>query len=157
MAEISQLSVQLLHTIFCDNYSTHLFRYAEETTKHYLWLICEWWSLNAERLKFNSVQCMIELSMSIFFLATISLLDNFLKKLRAFHIMPKQLNEEGNPTNVLNDLSEWHSLTNDSTIRNADTSISSLALAVEKLNIMRYAGDEATFFEGLKGYAFNFE
>ncbi|XP_039949184.1 ATR-interacting protein mus304 [Bactrocera tryoni] len=138
VAEISQLSVQLLHTIFCDNYSTHLFRYAEETTKHYLWLICEWWSENAERLKFSSAQ------------------NNFLKKLRAFHIMPKQLNEEGNPVNVLNDLNEWHSLTNDSRSRNPDTSVN-IALAVEKMNIMHYAGDETKFFEGLKGYAFNFE
>ncbi|XP_011198983.2 ATR-interacting protein mus304 [Bactrocera dorsalis] len=138
VAEISQLSVQLLHTIFCDNYSTHLFRYAEETTKHYLWLISEWWSENAERLKFNSAQ------------------NNFLKKLRAFHIMPKQLNEEGNPVNVLNDLNEWHSLTNDSRSRNPDTSVN-ITLAVEKMNIMHYAGDEAKFFEGLKGYAFNFE
>uniref|UniRef100_A0A0K8W609 ATR-interacting protein mus304 n=2 Tax=Bactrocera latifrons TaxID=174628 RepID=A0A0K8W609_BACLA len=138
VAEISQLSVQLLHTIFCDNYSTHLFRYAEETTKHYLWLICEWWVENSERLKFSSAQ------------------NNFLKKLRDFHIMPKQLNDEGNPVNVLNDLNEWHSLTNDSRSRNPDTSVS-IALAVEKMNIMHYAGDEANFFEGLKGYAFNFE
>ncbi|CAD7000360.1 unnamed protein product [Ceratitis capitata] len=138
VAEISQISVQLLHTIFCDNYSTRLFRYAEETTKHYLWLICEWWSDNAKHLKFNSVQ------------------NNFLRKLRAFHIMPKPLYEEGNPANVLNDRNEWHSLTNDPSAKINVTS-ANLASAVEKLNIMQSAGDESKFFEGLKGYAFNFE
>ncbi|XP_036328369.1 ATR-interacting protein mus304-like [Rhagoletis pomonella] len=142
VAEISQISVQLLHTIFCDNYSTHLFRYAEETTKHYLWLICECWSENAKCLKFNSVQM------------------NFLDKLRAFHIMPKQLNEEGNVANVINDLKEWHSLTNDNStcgVTADPNAMVNLPFAAEKLDIMRCAVDESKFFEGLNGYAFNFE
>ncbi|XP_053961339.1 ATR-interacting protein mus304 [Anastrepha ludens] len=142
VALVSQISVHLLHTIFCDNHTTHLFRYAEDTTKHYLWLICEWWSKNAYCLKFNSVQ------------------NNFLNKLRAFHIMPKQLNEGGNAANVINDLREWHSLTNDNTPNGiGEDAVASvnLSLAAEKLNIIRAAGDESKFFEGLRGYAFNFE
>ncbi|XP_067624551.1 ATR-interacting protein mus304 isoform X2 [Eurosta solidaginis] len=143
VAEVSQISVQLLYTIFCDNYSTRLFRYAEETTKHYLWLICEWWSENAEHLKFNNVH------------------KNFLNKLRTFHIMPKQLKEDGNSTNVINDLNDWNSLTNDSAATRqyaGDASaVAHLAKAAEYLNILRCAGGETKFFEGLKGYAFNFE
>lgn len=55
VAEISRLSVQLLHVIFCENNLTCLFRESEETTKHYLCLIIKWWSDNSKTLQFNDI------------------------------------------------------------------------------------------------------
>jgi len=57
VGEISRIAVHLLSLVFHEYYLTCLFRDSEETTKHYLSLICNWWSEHANLLGFQSIHC----------------------------------------------------------------------------------------------------
>ncbi|XP_017854918.1 ATR-interacting protein mus304 [Drosophila busckii] len=94
VAEISQLAVQLLTLIFREYYLTCLFRDSEETTKHYLYLICNWWKDHATLLNFNEMH------------------RRYLKRLRELHFMLKPLHQEANPSNTVNDLADWQRIFN---------------------------------------------
>ncbi|KNC31183.1 ATR-interacting protein mus304 [Lucilia cuprina] len=141
VAEISRLSVQLLHVIFCDNYLTCLFRESEETTKHYLCLIIKWWSDNSKQLQFNDINM------------------KFLQKLQNSHVLPKDITAETNYHNINVDLSEWQKCTTNDNVNhlkppsNAEEADS----YANKLNLIQDASNQNKFFESLKGFAFNFQ
>ncbi|XP_052844241.1 ATR-interacting protein mus304 isoform X1 [Drosophila gunungcola] len=97
VGEISRIAVHLLTLVFHEYYLTCLFRDSEETTKHYLSLICNWWSEHADLLGFQPIQLRL------------------LKQLVKAHFMLKPLHQEANRNNPGNDLSEWNRI-----VKNAD-------------------------------------
>ncbi|KAH8368716.1 hypothetical protein KR084_008520 [Drosophila pseudotakahashii] len=97
VGEISRIAVHLLTLVFHEYYLTCLFRDSEETTKHYLSLICNWWSEHADLLGFQPIH--------------LRLLNQLLKA----HFMLKPLHQEANRNNPANDLSEWNRI-----VQNAD-------------------------------------
>jgi len=66
VGEISRIAVHLLTLVFHEYYLTCLFRDSEETTKHYLSLICNWWSEHADLLGFQPIHCNLNLFFHIF-------------------------------------------------------------------------------------------
>ncbi|XP_039487735.1 ATR-interacting protein mus304 [Drosophila santomea] len=97
VGEISRIAVHLLSLVFHEYYLTCLFRDSEETTKHYLSLICNWWSEHADLLGFQPIH--------------LRLLNQLVKA----HFMLKPLHLEAKPNNPANDLSEWKRI-----VKNAD-------------------------------------
>nr|ACI96466.1 mutagen-sensitive 304 [Drosophila melanogaster] len=97
VGEISRIAVHLLSLVFHEYYLTCLFRDSEETTKHYLSLICNWWSEHANLLGFQSIH--------------LRLLNQLVKA----HFMLKPLHLEVKPNNPVNDFSEWKRI-----VKNAD-------------------------------------
>ncbi|TMW54808.1 hypothetical protein DOY81_000041 [Sarcophaga bullata] len=138
ISEISRVSVQLLHTIFCDNYLAFLFRESEETTKHYLSLVIKWWSNNSKQLQFNEIDL------------------KFLQKLKNSHVLPKSIIAETNYQNIVVDLSEWQKCTNEDIDHlkpplNVEEALNSTC----KLKLIQNAANQNNFFEGIKGYTLN--
>nr|XP_016937599.2 ATR-interacting protein mus304 [Drosophila suzukii] len=97
VGEISRIAVHLLTLVFHEYYLTCLFRDSEETTKHYLSLICNWWSEHADLLGFQPIH--------------LRLLSQLVKA----HFMLKPLHQEANRNNPGTDLSEWNRI-----VKNAD-------------------------------------
>ncbi|XP_075153488.1 mutagen-sensitive 304 [Haematobia irritans] len=143
VAEISRLSVQLLHMIFCDYYLTCLFRDSEATTKYYLSLITKWWTDNAKKLNFNEIDL------------------KFLQKIQNSHFIPKDIVEETNLNTVIADLTEWQNITKDSVgdleLHDRNNSLEEAQKIANKLQLIEIASKEEKFFEVFKGYAFNFQ
>uniref|UniRef100_A0A1I8MRC4 ATR-interacting protein mus304 n=1 Tax=Musca domestica TaxID=7370 RepID=A0A1I8MRC4_MUSDO len=139
VTEISRLSVQLLHMIFCDYYLTCLFRDSEATTKYYLSLILKWWSEHAKKLNFNEIDL------------------KFLQKIQNSHVIPKDIADETNLHTVVADLNEWQSLTKDNGQDILLNSLDDAAKIANRLGLIETASDEEKFFEVFKGYAFNFQ
>uniref|UniRef100_A0A1A9WAK1 ATR-interacting protein mus304 n=1 Tax=Glossina brevipalpis TaxID=37001 RepID=A0A1A9WAK1_9MUSC len=139
IAKISNVATQLLHLIFCDNYLTCLFRDSEETTKHHLYLICKWLTMNSKILQLNDISL------------------RFLEKLQTSHIMSRDITTESNIANIALDLSEWQKSSNDdvSHIKIANTEEEAEERA-EKLKLIERAANEETYFVSLQGFAFDF-
>ncbi|XP_068150370.1 ATR-interacting protein mus304 isoform X2 [Drosophila tropicalis] len=96
VGKISQTAVHLLKLIFRENYLTCLFRDSEETTKHYLSLICNWWTEHAKSLGFLRIHL------------------RFLRQLEYSHFMLKPIILEANEKNPELDLTEWNRTANTS-------------------------------------------
>ncbi|EDW80221.1 uncharacterized protein Dwil_GK21090 [Drosophila willistoni] len=96
VGKISQTAVHLLKLIFRENYLTCLFRDSEETTKHYLSLICNWWTEHAKCLGFLRIHV------------------RFLRQLEYSHFMSKPMILEANEKNPELDLTEWNRTANTS-------------------------------------------
>lgn len=159
MAEISKISVQLLHSIFCDNHLTCLFRESEETTKHYLSLITNWWFENSKLLQFDEINCKFLFVLFYqFHYCFFFLLVKFLKKLQNSHILPKNIAAEINFKNLAVDLSEWQKSTND-VVRQIKypSNVDQANHNANKLNLIEDASNNDKFFETLEGFAFNFQ
>ncbi|XP_061399386.1 ATR-interacting protein mus304 [Musca vetustissima] len=139
VTEISRLSVQLLHMIFCDYYLTCLFRDSEATTKYYLSLILKWWSEHAKKLNFNEIDL------------------KFLQKIQNSHVIPKDIADETNLHTVVADLTEWQTITKDAGHDILLDSLEEAAKIANRLGLIDSASDEEKFFEVFKGYAFNFQ
>ncbi|XP_073827496.1 mutagen-sensitive 304 [Musca autumnalis] len=139
VTEISRLSVQLLHMIFCDYYLTCLFRDSEATTKYYLSLILKWWTEHAKKLNFNEIDL------------------KFLQKIQNSHVIPKDIADETNLHTVVADLSEWQTITKDTGHDILLNSLDEAAKIANRLGLIETASDEEKFFEVFKGYAFNFQ
>ncbi|KAH8286906.1 hypothetical protein KR018_008209 [Drosophila ironensis] len=130
VGEISRIAVHLLNLVFHEYYLTCLFRDAEETTKHYLSLICNWWSEYADLLGFQSIHWRL------------------LNQLAKSHFMLKPLHQEANPQNPGNDLAEWTRI-----VRNADAQ--SNGRPAQKTSPCKLL--DIDFFAGLKGVDYTFE
>ena len=63
--------------------------------------------------------------------------------------MPKHLKEEENLANLNADLEDWCRITNDDINKNQKT--------FQNNNVLLSAFEMDNFFEGLKGYAYNFQ
>ncbi|XP_017031003.1 ATR-interacting protein mus304 [Drosophila kikkawai] len=130
VGEISRVAVHLLNLIFHEYYLTCLFRDSEETTKHYLSLICSWWREHADILGFQPIQLRL------------------LGRLETSHFMLKPLHQEANPKNPANDLAEWSRIVKDADTQRANNS-TQISYNSKLLN-----GD---FFAGLKQVDYTFE
>ncbi|XP_013099347.2 ATR-interacting protein mus304 [Stomoxys calcitrans] len=137
--EISRLSVQLLHMIFCDYYLTCLFRESEATTKYYLSLITKWWTDHAKKLNFNEIDLKL------------------LQKIQNSHFIPKDIAEETNLNTVMADLTEWQNISNDGNNDIKPNSLEEAQQIANRLELIETAANEEKFFEVFKGYAFNFQ
>ncbi|KAH8373453.1 hypothetical protein KR009_007301 [Drosophila setifemur] len=130
VGEISRIAVHLLNLIFHEYYLTCLFRDSEETTKHYLSLICNWWSEHTEILGFQPIQ------------------SRLLIQLGNSHFMLKQLHQEANRRNPENDLAEWNRIVN-------RTDANTAAAVVQNANLCNLL--DIDFFGGLKKVDYTFE
>ncbi|XP_022208299.2 ATR-interacting protein mus304 [Drosophila obscura] len=127
---MSRIAVHLLTLIFHEYYLTCLFRDSEETTKHYLSLICNWWSEHSTLLGFQPIHLRL------------------LSQLEKSHFMLKPLHQEANHSNPSNDLAEWTRIINDADARTEN--VAPNALDASKLL-------ETDFFGGLKRVDYTFE
>ncbi|XP_030384068.1 ATR-interacting protein mus304 [Scaptodrosophila lebanonensis] len=133
VSEISQIAVHLLTLIFREYYLTCLFRDSEETTKHYLSLICNWWSEHLELLGFQEIHV------------------RFLRHLQDSHFMLKPLHREANPSNPTNDLQEWTRI-----VSNADAKVEKYDDPDDPFNCNPLAATNTRqFFDGLKRHEDN--
>ncbi|KAH8239515.1 hypothetical protein KR032_005099 [Drosophila birchii] len=130
VGEISRVAVHLLNLIFHEYYLTCLFRDSEETTKHYLSLICSWWREHANILGFQPIQLRL------------------LGRLENSHFMLKPLHQEANPKNPANDLAEWSRIVKDADTQRANNS-KQISYNCKLL--------DADFFGGLKQVDYTFE
>ncbi|KAH8328434.1 hypothetical protein KR067_009264 [Drosophila pandora] len=130
VSEISRIAVHLLTLVFHEYYLTSLFRDSEETTKHYLSLICNWWCEYADLLGFQPIHLRL------------------LNQLAKSHFMLKPLHQETNPKNPGNDLAEWTRI-----VKNADAK--TLARSAQSKNPCKLL--EIDFFSGLKRVDYTFE
>ncbi|KAH8409542.1 hypothetical protein KR222_008145, partial [Zaprionus bogoriensis] len=89
VAGISHIAVHLLTLIFCEYFVPCVFRDSEDTTKHYLSLLCNWWTDQSQLLNFSDIHL------------------RCLRQLQELHLMLKPLHQEGNPCNSSNEFSEW--------------------------------------------------
>ncbi|KAH8267779.1 hypothetical protein KR026_005706 [Drosophila bipectinata] len=130
VSEISRIAVHLLTLVFHEYYLTSLFRDSEETTKHYLSLICNWWCEYADLLGFQPIHLRL------------------LNQLAKSHFMLKPLHQETNPKNPGNDLAEWTRI-----VKNADAKTS--ARSAQSRNPCKLL--DIDFFSGLKRVDYTFE
>ncbi|KAH8284477.1 hypothetical protein KR044_004814, partial [Drosophila immigrans] len=89
VGEVSKTALHLLILIFREYYLSCIFRDSEETTKHYLFLLCGWWKEHMQILNFEDIHV------------------HFLKQLQELQFMFKPIHQEGNQSNPDNDLADW--------------------------------------------------
>lgn len=82
----------------------------------------------------------------------------FLAKLQNSQVLPKDIKAETNYLNINIDLSEWQKCANDNVQHlkppnNAEEADN----YASKLNLIQAVSNQNNFFEGLKGFAFNFQ
>ncbi|KAH8296096.1 hypothetical protein KR054_001708 [Drosophila jambulina] len=130
VGEISRVAVHLMNLIFHEYYLTCLFRDSEETTKHYLSLICSWWREHANILGFQPIQLRL------------------LGRLENSHFMLKPLHQEANPKNPANDLAEWSRIVKDADTQRTNNS-AQVSYNCKLLDV--------DFFAGLKQVDYTFE
>ncbi|XP_017856637.1 PREDICTED: ATR-interacting protein mus304 [Drosophila arizonae] len=136
VGKVSQIALHLFTLIFREYYLSCLFRDSEETTKHYLSLLCNWWQCHARLLNFEDEHM------------------RFLRQLKDLHFMLKPLHQEGNPTNPNDDMSEWKRI-----VSNADRNIEPYIQTNTLLDFGHWdlIHDRDNFFNGLKRKSYNFE
>ncbi|XP_017135751.1 ATR-interacting protein mus304 [Drosophila miranda] len=132
VGEISRIAVHLLTLVFHEYYLTCLFRDSEETTKHYLSLVCSWWSEHAALLGFQPIHLRL------------------LSQLEKSHFMLKPLHQEANRSNPTNDLAEWARIINPADAKTENVAPNASASAASKLL-------EIDFFGGLKRVDYTFD
>ncbi|SPP77033.1 ATR-interacting protein mus304 [Drosophila guanche] len=130
VGEMSRIAVHLLTLVFHEYYLTCLFRDSEETTKHYLSLICNWWSEHSGLLGFQPIHLRL------------------LSQLEKSHFMLKPLHQEANRSNPSNDLVEWTRI-----INRADARTENVAPHASDA----YKLLEIDFFGGLKRVDYTFD
>ncbi|EDW71167.1 ATR-interacting protein mus304 isoform X1 [Drosophila virilis] len=135
VGEISQISLHLFTLIFREYYLTCIFRDSEETTKHYLYILCNWWKSQARLLNFENVHL------------------RFLKQLQDLQFMLKPLHQEINHTNLNDDIAEWTRI-----VSNADKNVPKYVQTSVPLNSETlFPYNTSDFFNGVKRIEYNLE